>query len=154
MPDKIIEASWNPAQSLLNIRLAGIITNSDLEHWQRVIERAIDNITENTHFKLLLDERGYQFENIDVHKKKREIIPLFTYHYGHILNVLSDDDVEILTAITTSNPKKLHCNAVCMVHHDEVKMTELNKHFGSAKELYTHDFEYAQQWLNKLPGDG
>jgi len=144
----IMCSSWDQDKQLFFTQISGIVGFDDVKTWEEDMRRESKKIPANTTFKFLVDERNYQFENIEVHKFKRDIMPRFLAEFDFILSVLSDEEKKLLKQRVEPNKQQIRCIAIAMVHHDKEKMQNLQNEFGQENEKYLSDMEIATNWLN------
>ena len=146
----IIESTWDQKRNLFFTHISGRISFNDVKNWEEGMYQESSKIPPNTEFTFLVDERQYEFENMDVHKCKRDVIPIFLARYGLILSALPEDDKKDLEKNTVLDRRNIRCIAMAMVHHDVDKMRELNKDFGNDQQKYLSDINTANQFLDKF----
>ena len=147
---KKLYSKWNSEDQIFYTRISGFIGYDELKIWEREMRQESQKIPENTHFKFLVDEQHYEFENIEVHKVKRNIMPKFLAEFGFTLSVLSAEEKIELDKIISINTKNIQCIAVAMVHHDEIKMKSLQDEFGQSNEKYLSNLGLANNWLDTI----
>jgi len=141
------EVKWMPDEHLLYTRVTGLYHFGNVDAWEQALRLQAKKIPENSSFKFIIDEAGYQFENIDVHKYKREVIPRFLAYYGLVLSLLTDEDKKLLNQTVSLNNHNIQCIAVAMSHHDILKMQQIQETSGTEKEGYFSDYRQAYQWI-------
>lgn len=146
----IIESSWDNDRKLFFTQISGMISFNDVKTWKEDMNQESKNIPPDTEFTFLVDERQYEFENMDVHKCKRDVIPEFLARYGIILSALPEEDKKALMENTELNTKNIRCVAMAMVHHDVDKMLELDKAYGTDQQKYLSDMNAATKFLDKF----
>jgi len=141
------EVKWIPDEHLLYTRVTGLYNHNHVDAWEQALRTQAKKIPDNSTFKFIIDEAGYQFENIDVHKYKREVIPRFLAHYGLVLSLLTDEDKKLLRQSVSLNNHNIQCIAVAMSHHDTLKMQQIQATSGTENEGYFSDYSQAYQWI-------
>ena len=142
-----IYSKWDQEKEFFYTRISGLVGFNDVKTWEAEMLKESQKIPQNTQFKFLVDERDYQFKNIEVHKFKRDIMPKFLASFGFKLSVLSAEDIKALDETVVINNKNIQCIAIVMVHHDKEKMQALQDEFGQENEKYLSNVETAEGWL-------
>ena len=150
-----LEAHWDQDSSIFFTRISGLVGYTELKQWEELLINESQKIPANSEFKFFVDESGYQFNDQNVHKAKKDIMPKFLAHYGFMLSVLPTVEITRLRKEIKLNDKGIHCIAICMNHHDEEKMAEIQQTYGKENEKYFSNFQRAEQWVqayrHKLP---
>jgi len=146
-------SKWNQENALFYTRISGLVGFAEVKKWETEMLKESQSIPKDTQFKFLVDERNYEFKDMEVHKFKRDVMPKFLAAFGFKLSVLSAEDKKVLDETVTINDKNIQCIAVVMVHHDEEKMQAIDDEFGQNNEKYLSNIETAENWLKNFTNE-
>lgn len=134
MNNKIIDAQYLASQHLLHLRLSGNIDSNDIALWNAKIQRAKDEIPNNSVIKCLLDLTGFKAVNIQVHKEFRNIVPSLLLNFNYKIGFI---DLFPEAEFTLSSERGICCIAYANAHDDEEKMKKYSTLFNSTTEFYS-----------------
>jgi hypothetical protein len=135
---------WNPNDRVLVTRIGGVPGHAEVANWRGSLARELSQIEEGSTFKLIVDFRGYEVDDLAVHQEMRVIIPITLAEYGFrtaLLDLFEDADLPL------RNRYGISCTAVAHVHHDEGKMREYDRKLGGTNERFFTDFRLAEDWI-------
>ena len=143
------DVQWNAQEKLLSIRIQGQFTQQDVKNWQQQLYVCAEAIPTASEFKLLLDERGYDYVSTAVHHAKRDVLPKFLARYQMILSVLPVAEQNLLVSETELNTNNIRCCAMAMCHHNVEAMQQLQQQYGTEQQGYFGNIEEARAWISK-----
>lgn len=146
---KITETNWYPEKRLVVTHISGDIEKSDIERWERSFKNTLDQIEDNTTFKIFVNMHGFKAVNIDAHKRFRGIVPLTLADYGWKVGYV-DLFEEEAKAMTYKNTRGIKCIGASHSHQDETKMDLYETRFSSDREHFFPDPQQARQWIEDL----
>ena len=146
---KITETSWHPEKRLIVTHISGDIEKDDIEHWERSFRNALEQIEDNSTFKIFINMYGFKAVNIDAHKRFRAVIPLTLADYGWKVGYLGLFEEEAKT-MTYKNTRGIKCVGAAHSHQDETKMDLYETRFSSDREHFFTDPIQARQWIETL----
>lgn len=147
MNDPIIHNEWSQTGNTLTTRLSGPADLKHVETWRDGLYRAAAMIPEGTRFKMLIDLRGYEVDEIDqeVHKIQRMVLPTFLVEHNHRIayfKLYPEADEPAVEKRSAS------CIAVAHVHHDCNKMDLYNTRLSEPGERFFCAIEQAEEWIS------
>lgn len=149
MTTKIIQTRWYPEKRLIVTHISGDIAISDIELWEESFKGILDQIEDNTTFKIFVNMYGFKAVNIDAHKRFRGVVPLTLSSYGWKVGYIDLFEEEARTLIYT-NTRGIQCVGAAHSHHDETKMDLYQTRFSSEREHFFIDPTLARHWIESL----
>ena len=146
---KIAETNWYPEKRLIVTHISGDIEKVDIEQWEKSFKNTLDQIEENTTFKIFVNMYGFNAVNIDAHKRFRGVVPLTLADYGWKVGYvdLFEEDAKTMTY---KNTRGIKCLGAAHSHQDTTKMDMYETRFSSDKEHFFPDPIQARQWIENL----
>ena len=139
--------TWNASTGTLVTRLRGAVTLGEVRQWREGLAQTLDRLAGDTRFKLIVDVRDYEPEDMAAHKEMRVVIPLMLAEHGFRTALLDlFEPVDLSTRMT----RGIACVAVAHVHHDSGKMEEYDARLGRDRERFFTDYEVAVSWIERL----
>lgn len=145
---KITNTTWDPATQLISTQISGNVDTEDVERWEQSLFEALDQITANSTFKILVNLHGFKASNIEVHKRFRNIVPLTLSKYGWRVGYL--DLFEEAADLPISTTRGVRCRAAVHVHQDETKINLYENSYSRDNEHYFTDPAVAEKWINEV----
>lgn len=146
---KITETNWYPEKRLLVTHISGDIEKEDIEQWEESFKDTLEQIEDNTRFKIFVNMYGFKAVNIEAHKRFRAVIPLVLADYGWKVGYV-DLFEEEAKEITYKNTRGIKCVGAAHSHQDETKMELYETKFSSDREHFFLDPTKARQWIESL----
>lgn len=117
--------------------------------WENSIRNTLDQIHDNSIFKIFVNMYGYIPSSIDTHKRFREILPVLLAQYGWKAGYmrLFKEEAEYIKDTTT---RGIHCIAAAYAHQDNIKMELFAAMYNHESEHYFADPEMARKWIEDL----
>ncbi|SJZ31954.1 hypothetical protein [Sediminibacterium ginsengisoli] len=144
---KITASSWHSEKRLLITHISGDIEKEDIEQWEASFRNALDQIEDNSTFKIFINMHGFKAVNLDAHKRFRAVIPLTLADYGWKTGYLGLFEEEAKT-MTFKNTRGIQCVGAAHSHQDETKMELYETRFSSDRERFFTNPEEAMQWID------
>lgn len=141
---RVADTTWNAHAHTLVTRLRGAMTIDMVRLWREGLAHALEGLTDDTRFKLIVDLRDYEPGDMAAHKEMRVVIPLMLAEHG-FRTALFDlfEPVDVPARMT----RGIVCVAVAHVHHDAGKMEEYNTRLGRERERFFTDYPAAVSWI-------
>lgn len=149
MTSKNISTYWYPEKRLIITHISGDIEKSDIEQWEKSFKSTLDQIEDNSTFKIFVNMHGFKAVNIDAHKRFRGVVPLTLADYGWKVGYLNLFEEEAKT-MTYKNIRGIKCVGAAHSHQDETKMELYETKFSSDREHFFIDPAQARQWIENL----
>lgn len=146
---KITETTWYPEKRLIVTHISGDIEKDDIEQWEKSLQNTLDQIEDNSTFKIFVNLHGFNAVNIDAHKKFRGIVPLTLADYGWKVGYVGLFEEEAKTMVY-KNTRGIQCIGAAHSHQDETKMGLYETRFSSEREHFFPDPTQARQWIERL----
>lgn len=146
---KITETNWYPEQRLVVTHVSGDLGKTDIEQWETSFKNALNQIEDNTTFKIFVNMHGFKAVDLDAHKRFRGIVPLTLADYGWKVGYLNLFEEEAKT-MTYKNTRGIKCVGAAHSHQDEIKMDLYETKFSSDNEHFFPDPAQARAWIEKL----
>ncbi|MEJ8843685.1 hypothetical protein WG954_14940 [Lacibacter sp. H375] len=144
--EKIIDVKWHSSQQMLVAKLSGKLNAEDIRHWNNLLLGAMDNLNDNSVFKIVVDLHGFEAEDMEVHKQFRTIIPALLADYNYRIGYL---DMFPEANIELKQTRGIRCIAMANVHHNAEKMLDYQTRFGNEHEHYFTESDMALAWIKK-----
>lgn len=148
-PTKNTETNWYPEKRLIVTQISGDLEKSDIEQWEKSFKDTLDQIEDDTTFKIHVNMNGFTAVNIDAHKRFRAVIPLTLADYGWKVGYV-DLFEEEAKMMTYKNIRGIKCVGAAHSHQDETKMDLYETKFSSDKEHFFLDPVKARHWIENL----
>ncbi|WPP52172.1 hypothetical protein [Catalinimonas niigatensis] len=145
----ITETNWYPEKRLVVTHISGDIEKDDIEQWEKSFKKALEQIEDNTTFKIFVNMYGFKAVNIDAHKRFRGVIPLTLADYGWKVGYVDLFEEEAKT-MTYKHTKGIKCVGAAHAHQDKTKMDLYETRFSSEREHFFFDPTQASQWIEHL----
>lgn len=149
MTSKIIETRWYPEKRLIITHISGDIGKSDIKQWEDSLKGTLDQIEDNSTFKIFVNMYGFKAMNIEVHKRFRSVIPLTLANYGWKVGYVDLFEEESKTMKYT-NSRGVRCVGAAHTHQDETKMDLYETSFSSEREHFFVNPTKARLWIENL----
>jgi hypothetical protein len=143
----ISESSWLEDHKLILTRISGHATANDVTNWENSLLTALDQISNNDVFKIMVDLHGFQAENFEVHKQFRTIIPTTLANYNWRVGYL---DMFPESSIKLNIHRGIQCLAAVHVHQDETKIKNYDENFSRFNERFFTDPLTARKWIDEF----
>jgi hypothetical protein len=153
MTEKIIATDWYPEKKMIVTQLRGDIEKSDIEAWEKSLIDTLEQLEENSSFKIFVNIHGFKAINIDAHKRFRVILPLTLADYGWKVGYIDLFEEEAKT-MTYKNKRGIQCVGAAHSHQDQTKMDLYETRFSSEREHFFTDPVLAKQWIEQLEQAG
>lgn len=145
-----IGSTWDAGRRVLETRLSGVVQADDVQRWKEGLVREMSRLAEGARFKLLLDLRGFEPADLDVHKAMREVVPRLLAAHGMRPAFIDLFDERPELAINTS--RGIQCVAFANVHHDGAKMRDYEQRIAKPNQRFFTSRTEAEAWIDSLPG--
>jgi len=137
----------NYKNQILYTRLTGKLTIRLIDQWESSLYLTAKEIPDNSAFKFLIDESGYEFDDTSIQAAKKKVLPNFLASYGFIFSFLGSKETDTLIKTVAMNERGVSCIAMAMNHHNKDVMKTMQEQFGSKKEAYFSDVDVARAWI-------
>ena len=141
------KTTWLPKESLIITEIKGALSIKDIEEWESSLNSTLNELPDNTRFRIFVDMFGFAPMDVEVHKRFREIIPLTLAKYGWkvgYLNMFKEADNLLL-----NRERGISCVKAAHAHQDSYKIEEYDRRFGSETEHFFTDSNKALAWLRE-----
>lgn len=146
---KNIETNWYPEKRVVVTQISGDVDKCDIEHWEKSLKSTLEQIEDNSTFKIYVNMHGFKAANIDAHKSFKDVVPSLLADYGWKVGYLNLFEEEAKT-MTFKNTRGIKCAGVAHSHQDETKMDMYETRFSSHRERFFIDPAQARQWIENL----
>lgn len=146
---KNTETNWYPEKRLIVTHISGDLEKSDIEQWEKSFKDTLNQIENNTKFKILVNMYGFEAVNIEAHKRFRSVIPLTLADYGWKVGYV-DLFEEEAKMMKYKNTRGIKCIGAAHSHQDETKMNLYETRFSSGREHFFLDPKEARHWIENL----
>tara|TARA_R110001632_G_scaffold188596_3_gene309118 strand:- start:742 stop:1230 length:489 start_codon:yes stop_codon:yes gene_type:complete len=143
-----LSSKWYNSKKLLVTRISGTVTLSDVIMWEDSLYKALQEIQDNDVFKIYVNLFGFKAQDVETHKKFRNIIPVTLSKYGWRVGYL--DLFEEANDLKLSCTRGIRCLGAAHVHQDKSKINKYQFFFGIDNEAYFHNPSQASKWINEL----
>jgi len=146
MNDQVIKnTTWIAEESLVITEIKGPVSSTDIAEWTESLHSVLNAIPENTTFKIMVDMFGIAPQDVEIHKRFRNVIPLALAKHGWkvgYLNMFEEaNDLELFTE------RGVQCVKAAHAHQDSYKIEEYDRRFGNEREHFFTDPKAAFEWL-------
>lgn len=142
---KTTTSSWNADQRLLTTVLSGNVNLEEIEAWKASLAAALQQIPDNSEFKMFVNLHGFKATDFEAHKAMRTVIPLaladYNFRAGYV-DLFENVDLPL------HKKRGITCKATVHVHHDASKIDEYDRRFGNERERFFTDPELGADWIN------
>jgi hypothetical protein len=141
--------NWYPEKKLLVTNISGYLETADVEIWEQSFKETLDQIDDNTRFKIFVNMHGFKAINMDAHKRFRAVIPTTLLEYGWkvgYINLFEEEAQHLHVKYT----RGIQCVGAAHAHQDETKMELYESRFSNDQEHYFTDPNQAMQWIETL----
>lgn len=145
----VYKTEWLPDESLIITELKGPVDVAAIEAWELSLRGTLDQLPDNTAFKILVDLVGLAPVDVETHKRYRSIVPLALAKHGWRIGYL--DMFEEANHLPLTTERGVHCVKAAHAHQDAYKIEEYDRRFGKASERFFTDSAAAFQWLRARP---
>lgn len=139
--------NWEKESSLIVTRLAGPVTEVDVEEWEKGLREVFQTLPKGTQFKIFVNLHGLSPSSVNAHKSYRDVIPLLLSQYGWRIGYLDLFEEANELKITTTNECK--CYAAVHCHQDGYKIQEYERRFGKENEHFYEDPNLCESWIRE-----
>ena len=146
---KNTETNWFPEKRLLVTHISGDIEKSDIEAWENALKHTLNQLEDNSTFKIFVNMHGFKAVDIEAHKRFRGVVPLTLADYGWKVGYVDLFEEEAKT-MTYRSTRGITCIGAAHSHQDETKMNLYETRFGSDREHFFPDPVQARQWIEDL----
>lgn len=146
----VTESTWIPENQLLITHISGDVSLEDVERWEQTLNSALQQIPDNTLFKILVNLHGFTAINIEAHKRFRTIIPITLAQYNWKAGYVNLFEEEA-QKLELHSIRGIRCVAAAHVHQDATKMERYESNFSHEKEHYFTDPDEAKAWIDRVP---
>ncbi|WP_300604494.1 hypothetical protein [Niabella sp.] len=146
---KITATNYYPNKKLVVTHISGELEKTDVEQWAQSFKDRLEQLADNSTFKIFINMYGFKAANIDAHKRFRGVVPLTLAGYGWKEGYLDLFEEEART-ITYRNIRGIKCVGAAHAHQDETKMDLYETKFSSNNEHFFPDPAQARQWIENL----
>ncbi|GHB75404.1 hypothetical protein GCM10007390_31430 [Persicitalea jodogahamensis] len=146
---KNTETNWYPEKRLVVTQISGDVDKGDIEQWEQSFGSTLEQIEDDSTFKIFVNMHGFKAVNIDAHKRFRGVVLLILANYGWKVGYVNLFEEEAKT-MTYRNARGIKCVGVAHAHQDETKMDMYETRFGSDREHFFIDPAQARQWIEDL----
>lgn len=150
---KITETIWYPKNCLLVTQISGILETAAVEAWETSLRNALDQIGDNSSFKIFVNMHGFTAANFETHKRFRSVVPLTLADYNWKVGYV-DLFEDAAKHMTYQRKRGITCAGAAHAHHDGTKMDLYETRFGREKEHFFHDPVQASTWIENLEISG
>lgn len=149
MITSVISTQWIGEKNLIVTNISGEPDKSEIEQWKQSLHDMLQQLDDNTLFKVFVNLHGFKAIDMEAHKYFRDIIPLTLANYGWRTGYvdLFESEAEQLVIQTQ---RGIQCVAVAHAHHDETKMELYESRFGRDREHFFTDPEVARNWIEQV----
>ena len=143
-------SAWDSRSGILRTRLTGPTGPAEVVAWRASLYIAAARLPRGTHFKLLVDIRGYNVADVEppVHQVQREVIPIFLANYHYRTGFLDFFGVKWDFGATKEDA---YCVAVAHVHNECGKMDLYRQTLGREDEGFSCRLDEAEAWIKDVP---
>jgi hypothetical protein len=136
-----------PPTTILVSELGGDIDVETARAWRRQLRFDVVRHPPGSVIRLLVDQTGYRPTSLTAHRVVRKVVPELLAAHG-----LSPALADLFTraAIDVDANPAVRIEACAMVHHDAVKMADLDRVLGRPSQRFFSDRPHAQRWLAAL----
>jgi hypothetical protein len=145
---KMTQTNWFPEKKLVITNISGDLEKNDIEQWEKSFRETLDNIEDNSTFKIFVNMHGFKAINLDAHKRFRDVIPSTLANYGWKVGYV--DLFEEAKTMTFTNTRGIKCVGAAHAHQDETKMDLYETRFSSERERFFTDPTNAERWIENL----
>lgn len=149
MMAKKIESSWAPDRRLMVTQISGEINVADVKRWRESLQYALDQIPNNTPFKILVNMYGSCPVDINAHIQLNTTVPQLLSQYGWKVGSI-DMFEDQANAMSYTRKRGVYCYGAAHCHHDIFKMELCEIYYSSNNEHYFTDPGYAEQWISAI----
>ena len=146
---KITETNYYPDKKLVVTHISGDLEKTDIEQWEKSFKATLEQLADNTTFKIFVNMYGFKAVNIDAHKRFRGVVPLTLADYGWKVGCVDLFEEEART-MTYRNTRGIKCVGAAHSHQDETKMDLYETKFSSDNEHFFPDPAQARQWIENV----
>jgi hypothetical protein len=145
----ITKTEWLPEHRLIVTHLSGDVSIADVESWEKSLHTALDQIEDNSTFKIFINLWGFKALNLEAHKRYRAIIPLALADRGWKVGYV--DLFEEAASLKFQNLRGVRCVGAAHAHQDASKIEKYESLFGREREHFFTDPQKAKDWIFGLP---
>ncbi|HEY5822935.1 MAG TPA: hypothetical protein VIT44_01135 [Cyclobacteriaceae bacterium] len=146
---KTIETHWLPDEKLIVTQIAGDVTKEDILNWKKGLEHSLDQIADNSSFKIFVNLYGFKAIDLEAHKSFRGIVPLTLADYGWKVGYVNLFDES--SSMALKNERGIKCVAAAHTHQDASKIEQYEIRFGRDEEHFFTDPQKAEEWIKAIP---
>lgn len=146
----ITESTWLKNEKLIVTRISGTATAEDVTRWETSLLAALEQISDNGVFKIMVDLHGFKAVNFEVHKQFRVIVPKTLADYDWRVGYL---DLFPEAQIELKSTRGVRCMAAVHVHQDESKIRNYDDNYSRYNERFFTDPAVARQWIETFEMD-
>jgi len=143
------KTAWVPEESLIITEIKGALSLADVEEWENSLISTLNQLPNNTAFKIFVDMFGFAPKDVEVHKRFREVIPLTLAKYGWKVGYLNM--FEEANNLKLDRERGIHCVKAAHAHQDAYKIEEYDRRFGNQNEHFFTNPDAALAWLTTNP---
>lgn len=132
---KITATHYDPGKKLLVTHISGDLEKADIEVWEKSFKDTLDQLADNTSFKIFVNMYGFKAVDIETHKRFRAVIPQTLADYGWKVGYV-DLFEEEARAMTYKTTRGIKCVGAAHAHQDETKMDLYETKYSSDNEHF------------------
>jgi hypothetical protein len=137
---------YDPRKRIVSTAISGDADPQTIQDWQNSFSTTLEQIPDNTAFRVFINLHGFKALDLDAHKQFRKIIPLTLARYGWKVGYI-DLFPEQANEIAITSARGVRCVAAAHVHHDQTKMDLYETKFSRTNEHFFVDPVAARSWL-------
>ncbi|MEQ8906543.1 hypothetical protein [Ekhidna sp.] len=143
-----LSSIWWESGRILLTRLSGEVTIRDIEHWERSLIEAYNQINDHEIFKIFINLFGFKAIDLEAHKRYRSTIPLVLSKYGW--RVGYPDMFEEANNLKLSTIRGIRCVGAAHIHQDASKIEKYQELYAHNREQYFTDPDKGYAWIEEL----
>lgn len=129
--EKLIEVKWYSANQLIVAKISGKLNREDIELWKDSLLNVVNNLPDNTVFKIMVDLHGFEADDMEVNKQFRTINPLLLADYNYRIGYL---DMFPETNVELKQTRGISCISMANIHRNADKMLAYQTRFANEHE--------------------
>jgi hypothetical protein len=136
--------TFDPSVSTLTCALKGVLSEAEVDACSAALHAGTAELSPETEFRFFSDLYEYEVaeQDLAVHKRMREVVPVFLAEHGFALGFWR------LYEATPPLPSRMgRCTRVAHAHRDAHKMDRYNELLASPMERFFSDPVEAHAWL-------
>ncbi|WP_353548829.1 hypothetical protein [Sediminibacterium sp. KACHI17] len=142
-----VNSKWYPSQKLVSTQISGNADLQDIIQWKLSLIETLNQIPDNSEFKIYVNLYGFKAVNFEVHKVFRDVIPGTLLNYGWRVGYL---DMFPEVSVKTNTTRNIQCKAAAHIHQDESKIKKYDELYSCETERFFTDETVAKEWIDSF----